>query len=91
MGDVDAEGAAREGKVASVREEEDEAVAKRYHDTVLSGNMRQAVRQATNREGEGVSSRLNNEQRPGDRLQRFSGRSIKKCMSPPWKIPCDQP
>ena len=47
VGDANAEGA------ASDREEEDKAVARSYHDTVLSSNLRQAVRQATNREGKG--------------------------------------
>ena len=49
VGDAEAEGADREGKAASGGEEEDETVARSYHDTVFSGNLRQAVRQATNR------------------------------------------
>ena len=53
VGDVKAEGAAREGRAASSREEEDDAIVRSYHDTVLSGNPRQAVRQATDREGGG--------------------------------------
>ena len=39
VGDAEAEGAAREGMVASGGEEEDEAVARSYDDTVLSGKL----------------------------------------------------
>ena len=53
VGDAKAEGAAREGRAASGGEEEDEAVARSYHDTVLSGKLCQAIRQATHREGGG--------------------------------------
>ena len=53
MGDAEAEGAAQEGRVASGGKEEDKAVARSYHNTVLSGNLRQAVHQATDREGGG--------------------------------------
>ena len=44
------EGAAREGRADSGREEEKEEVARSYHDTVLSGKLRQAIRWATDRE-----------------------------------------
>ena len=47
------EGAAREGRDAIRGEEEDKAVAQSYHDMVLSSNLRQAVRQATDRKGGG--------------------------------------
>ena len=40
---------------------------------------------------EGVSSRMNNTRRPGDRLQRSSRRSIQTYMTPPWKFPHVQP
>ena len=53
VGYAEAEGAAREGRSASCGEESDDAVARRYHDTVLSGKLRQAVRRSTNREGGG--------------------------------------
>ena len=53
VGDAEAEGAAREGRATSAGEEEDEAVARSYHDTVLYGMLRQAVCRATNREGGG--------------------------------------
>ena len=46
-------GAARGVRASSGREEEDEAVARSYHDTFLSGKLRQAVRPATDREGGG--------------------------------------
>ena len=53
MGDAEAEGAAREGRAASGREEEEEAVVWIYHDTVLCGKLWQAVRRAPDREGGG--------------------------------------
>ena len=55
VGDAEAEGAAREGRAASGGEEEDEDVVSSYHDTVLSGNIRQAIRWATDIEGGRVS------------------------------------
>ena len=51
VGYAEAEGAAREGRSDCVREEEDDAIARTYHNTVFSGNLRQVVRWATNREG----------------------------------------
>ena len=39
VGDAEAEGTAREVRAASGREEEDEAVARSYNDTVLSGKL----------------------------------------------------
>ena len=53
VGDAEAEGDAREGRAASVSEEEDEAMDRSYHDTVFSGKLRQAFRRATDREGGG--------------------------------------
>ena len=50
VGDVKAEGAAREGRAASYGEEEDEAVARSYHYTVLSSKLLHAVCWATHRE-----------------------------------------
>ena len=49
VGDAEAEGAAREGRDASGGDEEEEEVSRSDHDTVLSGYLRQAVRQATAR------------------------------------------
>ena len=49
VGDAEAEGAAREVRAASVGEEEDEAVSRSYHDTVMLGKLRQSVCQATDR------------------------------------------
>ena len=51
VGDAKAEGAAQEGRAAFSGEEEEDAVARIFHETLLSGKLRQAVRQATNREG----------------------------------------
>ena len=53
VGDADVEGAAREGRAAFSREEEVYAVARGFHETVRSGNLWQAVRWATEREGGG--------------------------------------
>ena len=51
VGDTKGEGANREGRAASGREEEEEeeAVARIYHNIVLSGKLQQAVFQATDR------------------------------------------
>ena len=53
VGDAEAVGAAREGRAASGGKEEKKAMARSYHETVLSGKLWQAVCQATNREGAG--------------------------------------
>ena len=49
VGDSEAQGATTEGRDASRGEEEDKAVTRSYHDTFLSGKVRQAVRRATDR------------------------------------------
>ena len=51
--DAKAEGDAREGRASSGGDEEDDAVSLSYHNTVLSGKLRQVVRQATDREAGG--------------------------------------
>ena len=53
VGGDEAEGDARECRVAIGGEEEHEAVARSYHDTVMLGEIRQAVRRVTSREGGG--------------------------------------
>ena len=53
VGDAEAEGAAREGRAAFSGKEEDDAVERSYHGTVLSGKLQQAVRRATDQEGGG--------------------------------------
>ena len=53
VGDAEVEGAAREGRATFIRKEEDNALARSFHETVLSGKLRQAVRWATYREGGG--------------------------------------
>ena len=88
IGDTKAEGATREGRANLCGEEEDEAVARSYHDKVLYGKLRQDVRRATDREG--VSSQATNAQKPDAWLQRSSGRSTQICVSPPWKNPLAQ-
>ena len=54
VGDAEAKGASREGRAASGGEEEEEAVARSYHDTFLYGKLWQAVRWETGRERGGV-------------------------------------
>ena len=53
MGDAEAEGAARKGTAAFSGEEEHNAVLRSFHETVLSGKLRQAVCWATDWEGGG--------------------------------------
>ena len=53
VGDAEAEGAAREDRADSGGKEEEDAVARSYHDTVFSGKLWQAVYRATYREGGG--------------------------------------
>ena len=53
VGDFKAEGAAREGRATSDGEEEDDAVGRSFHETVLSGKLRQAVHRETDQEGGG--------------------------------------
>ena len=53
VGDSEAEGASQEGRSAFSGEEEDNAVARGFHETVLSRKLRQAVRRVTDREGGG--------------------------------------
>ena len=52
-GDAEVEGAAREGRAAFSGKEEDDSMARSFHETVLSGKLRQAIRCATDREGGG--------------------------------------
>ena len=53
VGGTKAEGDTREVRSARGVEEKDKAITWIYHSTVLSGNLRQAVCQATKREGKG--------------------------------------
>ena len=53
VGDAEAEGASREGRAAFSGKEEDDAMARGFHETVLSGKLRQAIHWATNRKGGG--------------------------------------
>ena len=53
VGDAKAEGATCEGRLAFSGEEEGDAVALSFHNTVLSGKLLQAVCRATDREGGG--------------------------------------
>ena len=91
VGDADVEGAAREGRAASGGEEEYNAVARSYHDTMLSGKLIQAVCQATDREGGGCLL-------PDDQCTK-TGRLVAEVLrekhpgmrAPPWKILRAQP
>ena len=51
VGNAKAEGDAPEGRSAFSGEEEDDAVARSFHEIVFSGKLRQAVRWSTNMEG----------------------------------------
>ena len=55
VGDTKEEGVAMEGRAVSGGEEEDKAAERSYHDTVLSGKLRQTVHWETSREEGGVS------------------------------------
>ena len=91
VGDAEAEGAAWDGRAASGKKEEDEVVSKCYHNTVLSGKLRQAGRLETNREGGGCllpDDKCTKTRRP---VTEVSGRSTRTCVCPPWKITRAQP
>ena len=51
VGDAEVVGAAREVRASRAGEDEDKALSRSYHYTVLSGKLRQAIRRATDREG----------------------------------------
>ena len=53
VGDTEAEGAYREVRAAFIGKVEDKAVARGFHETVLSGKLHQAVLLATDRKGGG--------------------------------------
>ena len=55
VGDNDAEGSDREVRAASGGEEENDVVARSYHDTLLFVKLRQAVRQTPPKVGGGLS------------------------------------
>ena len=57
VGNMLAEGRSREGLAKRRVEEEEDRLARSFHITLLSGNLRKAVYQATNQEGGGVFSR----------------------------------
>ena len=56
----------------------------------LVSSFKTFTRQPTGR-GEGVSSRITNARKPGDRLQRSSGKITRTCVSPLFKTPHAQP
>ena len=85
VGDAEAKGADRKGRAAFSSKEEDDAVARSFHGTVLLEKLRQAIRRATDREGGGVSSSMTNALKPGDWVQRSSGRSTPTCVTPNGK------
>ena len=85
--DAEAEGAAREGRAAFSGEEEDDAVARSFHKTVLSGKLRQAVCRETDKEGGGCLLPGEKCTKLGDRLQMSSGRSTRTCVPPPAENP----
>ena len=60
VGNDEAEGVVQEVRAASGSKEEDKAIGRNYHDTVLSGKLRRSVCRATGREG-GESLLLDNQ------------------------------
>ena len=56
VGDVLAEGRAREGHIARSNEEEEDRLARSFHITLISGKLQQAVYWAKDREKRGGSS-----------------------------------
>ena len=66
-------------------------MARIYHSTILLGGLFQSVCRATGREGGVVYLWMNEALRPGDQLQRSSGKNTCTYKSPPWKIPRMQP
>ena len=53
VGDAEAEGFTREGRASRGGDEEDDAIARSYHSTLLFDNLIQAVCWETNRKGGG--------------------------------------
>ena len=84
---AEAEGVSREGRAARIGEEDDEAVSRSYHDTVLSGKLRQATRQKPTGRREYISSRMNNSRKTGNWFMRFSVSSTRTPESPPMENP----
>ena len=91
VGDAEAEGTARKGRGAFSGEEEDDAVARSFHETVLSWKVRKAVRQATDR-GVCVSppgGQMHENRATGCRSP--PGEAPGHGCPPPWKTPRAQP
>ena len=91
VGDTEEEGAARDVRSASGREEEDETVARSCHNTVLSSKLSQAVCWAIEREEGGClfpDEQCTNNGRPVAEDIREKHPDM---TSPPWKIPCAHP
>ena len=65
VGDVLAEGRAREGRVKRSDKKEEDHLLRSFNSKLLSGNLQQAVRRATNREVGGVFSWGMSEKRLG--------------------------
>ena len=82
VGDAEAEEAAREGRAAISGKEEDNAMAQSFHERVLSGKLRQAVRRATERVGGGCLL-------PGDKCTK-TGRPVADVLQekhPDMRVP----
>ena len=84
-------GLPREGRAASGVKEEDDALARSYHDTVLSGKFWQAVRRATNREGGGYLLPEDQCTKTGQPVAEVLREKHPDMRAPPWKTPRTQP
>ena len=88
VGDSEVEGAAQEGRSAFSGEEEDDAVARSFHKTVISGKFHQAVRRETDREGGGCLLLGDKCTKTGQPVTDVLQEKHPDMRVPPWKTLC---